>query len=79
MRQERFGRKEGKRTLTQRSVHTKSKIAIAATRCPNCTSMLNTADESENSDTFIAWKLIKIHCIKCEKSVTYSIKLLTVQ
>ena len=44
---ERFGRKEEKKPDTKECPYCKSKIAIAATRCPNCTSMLNTADESE--------------------------------
>ena len=44
---ERFGHKEKKEPDTKECPYCKSKIAIAATRCPNCTSMLNTADESE--------------------------------
>ena len=44
---ERFGHKEEKEPDTKECPYCKSKIAIAATRCPNCTSMLNTADESE--------------------------------
>lgn len=51
---ERFGHKEEKEPDTKECPYCKSKIAIAATRCPNCTSMIGTADESENSDTFIA-------------------------
>ena len=44
---DRFGHKEKKEPDTKECPYCKSKIAIAATRCPNCTSMLNTADESE--------------------------------
>lgn len=44
---ERFGRKEEKELDTKECPYCKSKIAIAATRCPNCTSMIGTADESE--------------------------------
>ena len=44
---ERFGRKEEKEPDTKECPYCKSKIAIAATRCPNCTSMIGTADESE--------------------------------
>ena len=44
---ERFGHKEEKEPDTKECPYCKSKIAIAATRCPNCTSMIGTADESE--------------------------------
>lgn len=44
---ERFGHKEEKEPDTKECPYCKSKIAIAATRCPNCTSMIDTADESE--------------------------------
>lgn len=44
---ERFGHKEEKEPDTKECPYCKSKIAIAATRCPNCTSMLDTADVSE--------------------------------
>lgn len=44
---ERFGHKEEKGPDTKECPYCKSKIAIAATRCPNCTSMLDTADVSE--------------------------------
>lgn len=48
---ERFGHKEEKEPDTKECPYCKSKIAIAATRCPNCTSMLDAADVSENSYT----------------------------
>jgi len=38
---------EEKEPDTKECPYCKSKIAIAATRCPNCTSMIGTADESE--------------------------------
>ena len=44
---ERSGHKEEKEPDTKECPYCKSKIAIAATRCPNCTSMIGTADESE--------------------------------
>lgn len=44
---ERFGHKEEKEPDTKECPYCKSKIAIAATRCPNCTSMIGTADENE--------------------------------
>lgn len=44
---ERFGHKEEKEPDTKECPYCKSKIAIAATRCPNCTSMIGTADDSE--------------------------------
>ena len=43
----RFGHKEEKEPDTKECPYCKSKIAIAATRCPNCTSMLDTANVSE--------------------------------
>ena len=44
---ERFGHKEEKEPDTKECPYCKSKIAIAATRCPNCTSMIGTTDDSE--------------------------------
>ena len=44
---ERFGHKEEKEPDTKECPYCKSKIAIAATRCPNCTSMIETTDDSE--------------------------------
>ena len=40
-------KEEPKAPTTKECPYCKSKIAIAATRCPNCTSMIGTADESE--------------------------------